>query len=272
LGLQLLLLALPSVLFPIALAVLWLGGERWRRYLGRPLARGVAIVGSVYAALAALAVVLSMGSSMKSLGNFQVFVFVAFFAVWHVVMLVAAGRSARRGTARPWGVAAALLGLFGLFVIGAGAMPSVQRSQVSVNESTTVGDIRMLLAAEDEYALRNHGFFDVPDCLVQAEQCLPDLPRGASPFLPRESLAEVVHGYRRTFHPGPPAPPAVAKRLAPSRTSLTAFAFVAVPVEPGRTGLRAFCGANGRPVCARLDGTMPVPIAGTCPAECDPLP
>jgi len=263
------LLVLPSLLFPLSLMILW--GERWQR-VGRPLARGLAMLAGVYAALAALAAMVGVGTAMRSLGNFTAFVSCALFAVLHAVILLTTSRAARRGTAAPWAVVAALPVPVVAFVIGAGLEMSVVRSQRSSNELVAVGDIRSFLAAEANYADRNGGFFDVPDCLAQVEGCLSAAPRGMPPFLSEPDLAEVKHGYRRTFHPGPPAPPADVARLRSSRTSLTGFAYVAVPTEPGRTGVRAFCGASDGTVCVRTDGTMPALIDGRCPAECVPLP
>jgi hypothetical protein len=278
-----LLLILPSILFPLPLMFLWLGGQRWRQRVGRPLARGLAVLAGVYASLAALVWVSSLGTAMRSLGNFTASFAGALFAVLHAVILLTTWRAARRGTASPLAVVAALPVSFVGLMIGAGAATSVARSRPSTNESATIGEIRSFLAAESGYASRNGEFFDVPDCLAQVEECLQAIPKGSHSYLSKENLAEVKHGYRRTFHPGPPAPPAEIQRLKSSRTSLTAFAYVAVPTERGRTGFRAFCGDGARAqdsgevkasdlrVCVRMDGTMPAPIGGRCPADCDPL-
>jgi hypothetical protein len=46
-----------------------------------------------------------------------------------------------------------------------------------------------------------------------------------------------------------------------------AFAYVAVPVARGKTGVRSFCGdATGR-ICYTTTGVI-VPELGVCPADC----
>ncbi len=265
----LLLAALPWVLLPVALLSLWLGSERWRLRFGRPLARAVGWLAGAQAAVVGLLWVTSLGSAMSSLGNFTQSMTVAFWAVMNVIVLVTAWRAARRGAAGPWGVAASLPLALLVFVMVSAA--GLDRPRPSQNEAATVGDVRSLISAEQSYAGLNHGFFDKPACLAKGAACLPGAPPNPDPMLSEPDLVEVRNGYRRTFHAGPAAPSGEVKRLHASRTSLTAFAYVAVPTEPGRTGFQAFCGASDGSVCTRSGGTMPAPIDGKCPADCVPF-
>jgi hypothetical protein len=46
---------------------------------------------------------------------------------------------------------------------------------------------------------------------------------------------------------------------------------VAVPVQQGQSGVRAFCGdASGR-LCYTVDGSAPEVVGGVCPENCPDL-
>ena len=49
-----------------------------------------------------------------------------------------------------------------------------------------------------------------------------------------------------------------------SPTSLTAYAFTVSPLNPGRSGGRAFCGDSTGRMCVRLDGREPPVKDGRC--------
>ena len=79
-------------------------------------------------------------------------------------------------------------------------------------------------------------------------------------------------GYERHFIAGPRA----AKGLSPS--AMSSFAYLAVPVEPGTTGIRGFCGDSEGAICTTADGRMPQVANGRCvttkqdpKAACSPL-
>lgn len=232
------------------------------------MARFTGVLGGIWAALALLAWLAAEDSGTRSLGSFSASLGVFLLALLHTVIALTSWRAARRGKAGPLGVAAALpVALIGLVII-LGAAGSATRGSSIADSAMTLGDVRTLLSAEASYAHWNHGYFDRPACLVRFEDCRPGAPRDAWPLLSEQDLAEVRHGYRRTFHPGPPAPATEVTRLKASPTSLRAFAYVAVPTDPARFGMRAFCGGSDGAVCAREDGSMPRPIEGKCPTEC----
>jgi hypothetical protein len=63
-------------------------------------------------------------------------------------------------------------------------------------------------------------------------------------------------GYRFALHRGPGA---------------ETFAYVAVPILPGRTGFRGFCGDDSGRICVTEDGTTPPLREGRCGGACRPL-
>lgn len=263
-------LVLPSVVLPVAVGVLWPGDARLRR-VGRILAGAVAVAAGLYALLAILAVLVGMGTAMRSFGNFQAFVGLVLFAVVHVVAFLIASRAARRGSVTAGSMAVALAALVIGVMASAVLADSLHRSRGRANEAGAIGDIRSFIHAQRAYADGNGGFFDVPACLTDVARCRPAGPRDVAPFLVKEELAEVRNGYRRSFHAGPPPSPADIERLGASPTSLIAYAYVAVPDLPGQIGSRAFCGSSDGTICMRLDGTMPAPIDGRCPENCSRL-
>jgi hypothetical protein len=60
----------------------------------------------------------------------------------------------------------------------------------------------------------------------------------------------------------------VAKAKA-SLSSLKSYAYVAVPLEPGRTGYRGFCIDDSGALRFTRDGTAPPVVDGRCGATAD---
>ncbi len=146
-------------------------------------------------------------------------------------------------------------------------MAKMQASRISAYEASAVGDIRSVISGEMAYAMANEGFYDELRCLAAPTSCLPAYPKTPPPFLNESELQGERFGYRRTFHPGAKAP----RKAKASPSSLTAFAFTAVPLKPGETGHRGICGdASGR-LCFTPDGTLPKVVGGECDAACTTL-
>ena len=152
-------------------------------------------------------------------------------------------------------------------IIAAIAIPSFLRARVSANESQAIGDIRTVISAEATYASTNGGFYDNIECLASPAGCIPDYPTQAPVFLGPEFTAITKGGYDRYLYSGPVAPS--DGTISPS--SMTSFAYVAVPSSPGTTGIRAFCGDSSGAICVTADGTMPEITNGYCPETCPPL-
>jgi hypothetical protein len=144
--------------------------------------------------------------------------------------------------------------------------------RVSRNESWVVGDIRTVVSSQFAYQTENGGYFDGNlMCLAQPADCIPRYGVGQPRFL-HEPLASLVEkkGYRRSFHPGQ-RPDAIPPGSSP--TSVTTWAYVAVPVDPGYSGIRGFCGDSKGHIFFTPDGSAPsLTPDGTCDADgSDPL-
>jgi hypothetical protein len=156
-----------------------------------------------------------------------------------------------------------------LGIILAIAIPSFLRARMSAGEAGVIGDVRTVISAEFAYASANGGFFDSLECLAAPSDCLPDSPAGGPTFLGPEFLTPIESGYERTFHPGPPVFPEPGAAVSPS--SVTSFAYVAVPVRPGETGVRGFCGDSSGRICFTSDGSAPPVFGGQCEESCNLL-
>jgi hypothetical protein len=134
-------------------------------------------------------------------------------------------------------------------------------------EHAALRDIRAIQSAQAAYRTVNGGLADAKlECLVQPSSCLHGYPADAVHFLDASQAAlGEKRGYRRSFRPGPP-PDEIP--LRGSATSVRSFAYLAVPVEAGETGVRGFCGDSSGNVCFTVDGTAPPLLAdGTCDLE-----
>jgi len=74
----------------------------------------------------------------------------------------------------------------------------------------------------------------------------------------RKRLSPVRHGYEFTFVPGSPAPG------GDSPTSLSGWAYVAVPTKVGQTGIRSFCVDARGLICSDSSGSVPETMDGSC--------
>ena len=165
-----------------------------------------------------------------------------------------------------------VLAVFLVGIIAAIAIPSLLRARVSANESATIGDLRTMVSAQFAYASANGGFYDQPRCLIRPVDCIPGYPGDAPTFLDSATFsADVRHGYRFRFVPGPDAPAESRPAGLASPSSLAGFAYLAEPAQPGQTGVRAFCAEASGIVCSDPDGRLGESSDGTCPADCRPL-
>jgi hypothetical protein len=135
------------------------------------------------------------------------------------------------------------------------------------NELQALGDSREVISAQLTWASRNGGFFEGDfECLSTPRRCLPDYPDEAPPFLGKDVTRLGVRSeYRRTFHPGPPAPRDIGasdgRSISP--TSVVSFAYVARPVSR-RAGGRSFCVDSTQAICVNEDGSLPGVVDGRC--------
>ena len=155
-------------------------------------------------------------------------------------------------------------------IVSAIAIPSFLRAKVSANESAAIGDVRTVISGEAAYQSANDGFYDTLECLGRPSSCIPNYtgPTFLDPVL---ASGEPKSGYRRTLHLGPAAD--LSNASAASPTSVTGYAYVAVPVKTGQTGVRAFCGDARGIICYTVGGNEPDVVDGECQVGpgCTPL-
>ena len=187
-----------------------------------------------------------------------------------IMAIARAGKMPAEYGGKGMAIAGIVTGSIGLLVLpfvilAAIAVPSLLRARVSANQSSAVGDIRAVISGQTAYASANGGYYDTLECLASAAPCIPGYT-GPTPFIDAALVNEVKSGYRRRFHRGAPAS---GDGISPS--SITSFAYTAVPVEVGRTGTRGFCGdASGR-ICFTNDGSEPPVVDGACAEPCNAL-
>jgi type IV pilus assembly protein PilA len=186
-----------------------------------------------------------------------------------VLGIVAAVRASKRPdeyAGMPMAITAiilAALSLLSLPMVAAIAIPSLLRARVSANESRAIGDLRSLISAQAAYQSANGGLYDTTECLAEPQTCIPNYPAAGPRFVDASLLSpEPQGGYRRTFHAGP-APEQLNPALQ-SRSSVTTFAYVAVPATMGRTGVRSFCGDHRGIICYSFAGGVNAD-GGECP-------
>ncbi len=145
------------------------------------------------------------------------------------------------------------------------AIPSLLKARVSANEAAAIGDIRTMISAQAAYQSANGGYYEGRlACLnVPTDGCIPQYTAAAPTFLDSQ-LASLTpkSGYTRRFEVAPPATsidPSVS-----SPTSVGSFAYVAVPIQPGQTGVRGFCGDASGIICFTPDGSAPQVSDGAC--------
>jgi type IV pilus assembly protein PilA len=190
-----------------------------------------------------------------------------------VVALVKASRSPAEYGGKGIAIAGIALSLLSvvlmpvvLGIAAAIAIPGLLRARVSANEATAIGDLRAVTSAEEAYRAANGGYYDTLECLTRPAFCIPGYSGAAQ--LDAAHAASTKAGYRRTFYPGPP--PATLSPTV-SRSSVTSFAYVAVPAQPNATGVRSFCGDSSGRLCYIADGSPPGVVDGACPADCATL-
>ncbi len=142
--------------------------------------------------------------------------------------------------------------------------PARVHARIAANESAAVEDVRAVIAAEKRYALGNRDYYDTFDCLTRPQDCIPGYPASGPTIIDAPLAATAVrHGYHYELYLGPAAPSETAGNV--SGSSVTCFAYVAVPVKAGITGQRTFCGDETGAVHVGLPGVATAIVRGQCP-------
>ncbi len=162
-----------------------------------------------------------------------------------------------------------LVGVIG--IIAAIAIPSLLRARVSANEAASIGDVRTMFSAQTAYQSANGGFYDRLECLQTPSQCIPGYAPSGPNFVDATIGNTTRHGYTFSFHAGDRVAPDTLAQGRYSPSSLTQFAYTAVPSTRNRTGVRSFCGDATGVILACPDGREPPVEAGHCAAGCAPL-
>jgi hypothetical protein len=149
----------------------------------------------------------------------------------------------------------------GLAAVMAVAIPSLLRARTSANESAAIGDLRTLVSAQAAYQSVNEGAYGELPCLSAPASCMKGY--SGPVFLDAKlTTLEAKSGYRRAFHAG---------RKAARARSVEAYAYTAVPVEPGKTGTRSFCIDSTGLIRVDPKGAEIRPVGGECPPSLEPL-
>jgi type IV pilus assembly protein PilA len=165
----------------------------------------------------------------------------------------AVAETPKKSKAWIWGLVGC--GCLALLVVGGGivaaiAIPSLLRARIAANEAAAIGDIHTVVSAEMTYQSQSGGRYGTLSCLATPSNsnCI----RGYSgpAFISPELGNPVKQGYRRTF------------QLSGNGEH---FAYIAEPAEPGKTGVRSFCGDNSGSI---LQNPSAVPVIRS--GECDP--
>lgn len=189
-----------------------------------------------------------------------------------VLGIVALSRAMRTPSREGWRAAASgmVLGASCIGLVAFLTLPNLLASRVAASEAATTGDIRAVITAEVEYSKINGDLYDTLECVAWPARCIPGLDAMRPGFLAAElATARVKAGYARTFHAGPA--PEGGRPRGVSPTSMTSYAYVAVPASPGTTGGRSFCGDVSGRVCANPDGSTPAVVGGQCAPSCPDL-
>lgn len=152
-------------------------------------------------------------------------------------------------------------GSIGLATVAAIAIPSMMKARLAANESAAIGDLRTVISGQAAYQSSNGGQFGDLACLSAPATCIKGYSGPSFLDTDLTSLAD-KNGYRRAFHPG--------KRGTRAR-GLQGFAYTAVPVEPGKSGGRSFCGEASGVIKFDPSGAEIKPVGGVCPATLETL-
>jgi type IV pilus assembly protein PilA len=160
-------------------------------------------------------------------------------------------------------------------IIAAVAIPSLLRARITANEAAAIGDIRTVISAQVAYSTANGSFYERDlTCMTGAPGgavCIPGYPATAPTFVDNTIAALTTKsGYTRlTASTGPPPPAPVPLNISPS--SVSSYAYGAVPVSLNKSGVRGFAGDTAGTVCFDPAGALPPNVLGsvTISANCN---
>lgn len=149
-----------------------------------------------------------------------------------------------------------------------GVVGDLKRARLAADEAVAIGDIRTIISGEMIFMGVADGSYGDLRCLNIPADCVVGIP-GEKLLEKALTSATEKSGYRRKFHAGARVPSAKAKG-SPS-PFLKSFAYTAVPIAPGETGVRGFCGDSLGRICVSADGAEPPVSGGVCATPCTEL-
>ncbi|HUG54512.1 MAG TPA: DUF805 domain-containing protein, partial [Vicinamibacteria bacterium] len=230
---------------------------------GEDDAWAMVVVGALVLVWTPLAFAISLGSTVRRLhdlgqsGWLAVLSFVPCVNVLFLVYLLAAPSQTTQAAAPASGPLMAVVAVVAVLflivpmigIVAAIAIPSLLRARISANEASAIGSVRTVVSAQAAYQSANQGAFDGRwECLAGPQDCIPGYA-GPS-FLEAGLFAGPRSGYVHELMGGGRAGAGPGR----SASSADGFAVIAYPAEPGKSGIRAFCGDATFRVCALSGG------------------
>jgi type IV pilus assembly protein PilA len=149
-------------------------------------------------------------------------------------------------------------------IIAAIAIPALLRARVSANEAAAISDIRTVISSEAAYYTANAQSYGTITCLpTPSKGCINNYLIGSPTFLDLSIGVPTANksGYFRSWIDGPVVP---AANPGPGPGSLSDFAYTAVPMLIGQTGIRGLAGGGSGRICFTPAGTVPPTGSATC--------
>lgn len=160
----------------------------------------------------------------------------------------------------------AVLVVLGLVIVARGLLHLRRGCEAEAYaQHPVISDARLITSAQANYSAVNHDFYEGRiECLGRPTTCIPSYPATGPTFIDSNMAALTTRcGYRRFFYPGPPAGPDEVRRKGASPSSVTCWAYVAVPVSR-EDGVNTFCVDCTGVVRRWWDGHVPVVKDGRC--------
>jgi prepilin-type N-terminal cleavage/methylation domain-containing protein len=139
-----------------------------------------------------------------------------------------------------------------ILIIAAIAIPNLLRARIAANESSAAASLRTIDTAEISYqtAYPTQGYAATITNLGGASPCVPAIATGC--IIDQTLAAGTKSGYT------------VSALGLGAATPLTDFAANAVPVTPGTTGVKGFCGTSDNVVRFITPSAGPYITVSTC--------
>lgn len=229
------------------------------RARGAALAEGLSLGGL----LAALGLPIGLGLLAQRPPGPQVHAFLLLFCAVQVGALLASRTMRKAAPSRAAFVSGAGLAAVPFMLLAIGQLVSFGHGHTN-SEAAAISDLRTVIAAQAAYASVTDGAYGTLQCLSRPWPCIPGYPTDAATFLDPAFLQPVRRGYRFEFKGSARVPGGAV-------AGFDGYTVTATPVEPGRTGIRLFCGDATGAIRFAARSPMPPVEPGSCPSSMEPL-